>query len=190
MMVPRPIAGAESLRSFAVGTRLRSVGRIGRIDATFSRLMRISLTPNSPSAIATKLIPSTKWRLPKVKRGCAVRPSSPTVPRISPTTIIMKVLSVDPALTKLMTMSASTMRLKVAEGPTLSMSSARGGANSIRPSTLTVPPNQLPSAAMTRAGPARPFFAISWPSMQVITEAASPGMRTRIEVVDPPYIAP
>ena len=102
----------------------------------------------------------------------------------------MKVLSVEPALTKLMTMSASTMRLKVAEGPTLSMSSARGGANSIRPSTLTVPPNQLPSAAMTRAGPARPFFAISWPSMQVITEAASPGMRTRIEVVDPPYIAP
>jgi len=26
--------------------------------------------------------------------------------------------------------------------------------------------------------------------MQVTTEAASPGMRTRIDVVEPPYIAP
>ena len=43
---------------------------------------------------------------------------------------------------------------------------------------------------MAKAGPARPLRVISYPSMQVITEAASPGMRIRIDVVDPPYMAP
>ena len=47
-----------------------------------------------------------------------------------------------------------------------------------------------PMAAMARAAPARPCFAILWPSIVVITEADSPGMLTRIEVVEPPYIAP
>ena len=70
------------------------------------------------------------------------------------------------------------------------MSLASGGANSIRPTTLTVPPMKLPIAAIISAGPARPCFAISWPSMQVMIDAASPGMRTRIDVVEPPYIAP
>ena len=55
---------------------------------------------------------------------------------------------------------------------------------------LTVPPMKLPIAATTSAGPARPLRAISWPSMAVMIDAASPGMRTRIEVVEPPYIAP
>ncbi|MEY9510895.1 hypothetical protein ABIF16_001626 [Bradyrhizobium elkanii] len=47
-----------------------------------------------------------------------------------------------------------------------------------------------PNAEMPSAGPARPCLAIWWPSMQVTTEAASPGMLTRIEVVEPPYIEP
>ncbi len=47
-----------------------------------------------------------------------------------------------------------------------------------------------PSAEMPSAGPARPCLAIWWPSIQVTTEAASPGMLTRIEVVEPPYIEP
>ncbi len=47
-----------------------------------------------------------------------------------------------------------------------------------------------PKAAMPRAGPARPCRAIWYPSMQVMTDAASPGMLTRMEVVEPPYWAP
>ena len=43
---------------------------------------------------------------------------------------------------------------------------------------------------MPSAAPARPRLAIWWPSRQVTTEAASPGMLTRIEVVQPPYMAP
>ena len=41
--------------------------------------------------------------------------------------------------------------------------------------------------APRRRGPA---CAIWWPSMQVTTEDASPGMLTRIDVVEPPYCAP
>ena len=47
-----------------------------------------------------------------------------------------------------------------------------------------------PKAEIPSAGPARPFRAIWYPSRQVMTEAASPGMLTRMEVVDPPYMAP
>ena len=41
--------------------------------------------------------------------------------------------------------------------------------------------------APARRGPAWPS---AWPSRQVTTEAASPGMLTRIEVVEPPYMEP
>jgi hypothetical protein len=47
-----------------------------------------------------------------------------------------------------------------------------------------------PNAAIPRAAPARPRFAISNPSMHVITDADSPGSRRSIAVVDPPYIEP
>ena len=56
--------------------------------------------------------------------------------------------------------------------------------------TPKVPAMNEPTAAMQSAAPARPFRAMALPSMQVITEAASPGMRSRIEVVEPPYCEP
>jgi hypothetical protein len=56
--------------------------------------------------------------------------------------------------------------------------------------TPKVPAMNEPMAAMPSAAPARPFFAMALPSMQVITEAASPGIRSRIEVVEPPYCEP
>ena len=56
--------------------------------------------------------------------------------------------------------------------------------------TPKVPATNEPIAAMQSAAPARPFLAMALPSMQVITEAASPGMRSRIEVVEPPYCEP
>ena len=56
--------------------------------------------------------------------------------------------------------------------------------------TPSVPAMNEPIAAMPSAAPARPCRAILWPSMQVTTDAASPGMLSRIDVVEPPYIAP
>jgi hypothetical protein len=60
----------------------------------------------------------------------------------------------------------------------------------MRPTIEIVPAMKDPIAAIPRAGPALPFLAIWYPSRQVITDDASPGIFTKIEVVDPPYWAP
>ncbi len=75
-------------------------------------------------------------------------------------------------------------------GPKRSASVASGGAMSVSTMMPNVPAIHDPTAAMHSAAPARPFFAMAWPSMQVITEEASPGMRIRIDVVEPPYCEP
>ena len=75
-------------------------------------------------------------------------------------------------------------------GPNRSAKVASGGATSVSTITPKVPAMNEPTAAMQSAAPARPFLAMALPSMQVITEAASPGMRSRIEVVEPPYCEP
>ena len=67
---------------------------------------------------------------------------------------------------------------------------ASGGAITVSTKMPKVPAMNEPTAAMHRAAPARPFLAMALPSMQVITEEASPGMRIRIEVVEPPYCEP
>ncbi len=57
-------------------------------------------------------------------------------------------------------------------------------------SVATVPAMNEPMAAMPSATPARPCLAIWWPSSTVTTDVASPGMLTRMAVVEPPYWAP
>ena len=47
-----------------------------------------------------------------------------------------------------------------------------------------------PMAAVARAGPPRPRRAIWLPSSAVTTEALSPGVFSRIAVVEPPYMPP
>ena len=75
-------------------------------------------------------------------------------------------------------------------GPNLKAMVASGGATTVSATTPKVPATQEPTAAMQSAAPARPFLAMALPSIQVITELASPGMRIRIEVVEPPYCEP
>ncbi len=54
----------------------------------------------------------------------------------------------------------------------------------------TVAPMNEPIAAMPRAVPALPCLASAKPSNTVTTELASPGMRSRTDVIVPPYWAP
>ncbi len=58
------------------------------------------------------------------------------------------------------------------------------------PSVPMVPATNEPIAAVASAAPARPERAILLPSSAVTMEALSPGVLSRIEVVEPPYIAP
>ena len=79
---------------------------------------------------------------------------------------------------------------KYSGGPKRSASEASGGASNMSPMMPSVPAMNEPNAAMPSAGPALPCSAIWWPSSVVTTDAASPGIPTRIDVVDPPYWAP
>ncbi|CAB4901356.1 unannotated protein [freshwater metagenome] len=53
-----------------------------------------------------------------------------------------------------------------------------------------VPATNEPIAAVARAARALPRRAIWWPSIAVATDELSPGVFSRIEVVDPPYMPP
>jgi hypothetical protein len=60
----------------------------------------------------------------------------------------------------------------------------------MRPSVPSVPAMKEPIAAMPSATPPRPWSAIWWPSMAVITDDDSPGTLMSTEVSVPPYWAP
>jgi hypothetical protein len=53
-----------------------------------------------------------------------------------------------------------------------------------------VPATNDPIAAVVSAAAARPCRAITWPSIAVAIEAVSPGVFSRMLVVEPPYMAP
>ena len=58
------------------------------------------------------------------------------------------------------------------------------------PSVPMVPATNEPMADVASAAPARPLRAILLPSSAVTIVALSPGVLSRIDVVEPPYIAP
>ena len=64
------------------------------------------------------------------------------------------------------------------------------GLMKARPSVAISPATNEPIAAVASAGPPRPLRAILLPSSAVTIEALSPGVLSRIEVVEPPYIPP
>ena len=82
------------------------------------------------------------------------------------------------------------MSAKYSAGPNLSAISTTIGASTVSSSVAMVPATNEPIAAVASAGPARPRFAILLPSRAVAIEADSPGVLSRMVVVEPPYIAP
>ena len=96
----------------------------------------------------------------------------------------------DPWERKVRRVKPSTIRLKYSAGPNTTATLASAGASSISATTAKVPAAKELNAEIPSAGPARPCLAIWWPSRHVTTDAASPGMFTRMEVVEPPYIEP
>ncbi len=116
--------------------------------------------------------------------------SVPMVPNSRPRAPIMKAFSLDPEPRKLTRINPQRMRDTYSGEANFRAKLAKGGARKSRPKRLIVPAMKEAMAAMPRAGPALPLRAIWYPSRQVTTLAASPGMLMRMEVVDPPYMAP
>ncbi len=85
---------------------------------------------------------------------------------------------------------ASTMIAKYDGAPMSTATSASAGAKNATSRVPIVPATNEPIAAVARAWAARPFRAILLPSSAVITEADSPGVLSRIDVVEPPYMPP
>ena len=87
-------------------------------------------------------------------------------------------------------MKASSMIAKKSAGETCTARSATEGARSASNRVAMVPATNDPMAAVASAWAARPALAILLPSMAVTTEELSPGVLSRIDVVDPPYMPP
>ena len=67
--------------------------------------------------------------------------------------------------------------------------SATTGARKVSATVPIVPATKLPSAAVASAAAARPARAILLPSSAEIIDALSPGVLSRIDVVEPPCSA-
>ena len=86
--------------------------------------------------------------------------------------------------------NASSINAKYSGAPNDTPNRAIGGAKKATSKVPIVPATNEPIAAVASAGAARPALAIRLPSMAVTTEADSPGVLSRIEVVEPPYMPP
>ena len=95
-----------------------------------------------------------------------------------------------PPKTALTVVKANNIKQKYSGGPSLMAYSATNGANKVTKIVAIVPATKDPMADVARAAPARPFLAILKPSSAVTIVPVSPGVLSKIEVVDPPYIAP
>ena len=84
----------------------------------------------------------------------------------------------------------STISEKYSAGPKASAKLTTTGARKATPSVPIVPATKEPIAAVASAAPPRPERAILLPSSAVTMVALSPGVLSRIEVVEPPYMAP
>ncbi len=71
----------------------------------------------------------------------------------------------------------------------MAKSTTRGAATTRRPVAI-VPATKEPIAAVASAWAARPRRAILLPSRAVIMDELSPGVFSRIDVVEPPYMPP
>src|SRR5262245_7307874 len=114
----------------------------------------------------------------------------PTRPIASPMNSDVRPRSVLLPSTALTVQNASTISRKYSGGPSRTAKLATTGANSVTSTVAIVPATNEPTAAVANAAPARPDLAILLPSSAVTIEPASPGVLRRIDVVEPPYIAP
>ena len=143
-----------------------------------------------PTATTTTSIPSPSWGMPKVSRAWPLTESNPTRPMVSPMAREMKPRSRELPSTAVTAMKASSMTAKYSGAPREIANRVTIGAKKASSRVPIVPATHEPTAAVASAWAARPPLAIMLPSIAVTTEDDSPGVLSRIEVVEPPYIPP
>lgn len=86
--------------------------------------------------------------------------------------------------------SAKSMIARYDGAPRVTANREIAGANAASRAVPMAPAMNYPIAAVASAWAARPALAILLPSRAVITEDDSPGVFSRIDVVEPPYMPP
>jgi len=184
MTIPMRLAGRSplriSLKSLAESSSLL-IDLVMTPSFELSRIWEItSARPNRPITTGMKLIPDMRSREPKVNRDTLVKLSIPTVdrrtPRVAPANPFASALPD----TATMALRPKTARTVYSAGPNLRANRARTGAMMIRAMTPAMPPRVEPTVARLMALPASPFWAIGYPSREVMTEGGAPGMFRRI----------
>ncbi len=190
MAVPRSTAG-RGPRFLPRRPQRGDFSMTAGVPPSRSRFAMTSAMPKSPMATGTKPMPSASCGMPNVKRVWPEAMSVPTSPSSEPgdhhgDRAHDRALGQHHRGDQAEHQEAEVVgRLERAGDP---RPAARRRAR--RPALPTQPAKNEPSAAMASAAPARPLRAIMCPSMQVTTEELSPGILTRIAVVEPPYWAP
>ncbi len=150
----------------------------------------VSPMANSPTATMITLMPSYSSVRPKVKRSWPDWLSTPIMPRNMPTNKAVRPRRAELPSTAATVTKDNIISEKYSAGPNFSANFTTGSAMNVMPIVPIVPATKEPIAAVAKAAPARPRLAILLPSSEVTMVALSPGVFSRIEVVDPPYIAP
>ena len=114
----------------------------------------------------------------------------PIMPMVRPSTRAMKPRSREAPSTAVTATKASSMIARYSGAPRDTANRAISGAKNTISVVPMVPATKEPMAAVASAGAALPALAIRLPSMAVTTDDDSPGVLSRIEVVDPPYMPP
>ena len=181
-MVPRTIAGADALRSASVGIRpvilaLHDVAARGRLEIAHD-------LGEAEHAHRDRRRSRCRRRVPGCRTSCATAPVSMSVPTSEssrPNRIIAIALSTEPLREHDREDEAEHHQREVFRRAELQRDARSAARRAPRPGwSRTQPAKNEPIAAIASAGPARPCFAIWWPSSVVTTEDDSPGMLTRI----------
>ena len=114
----------------------------------------------------------------------------PTMPIARPSNSEIAPRSFDEPSTAVTATSANSMIARYDGAPRVTANREIAGANAASRIVPMVPATNDPIAAVASACAARPALAILLPSIAVITEEDSPGVFSRIDVVDPPYMPP
>ena len=102
----------------------------------------------------------------------------------------MKALKTEPSDRLEITARPNTATEKYSGALKRKANSASGGATSINTAVPNRPATTEAMQAMEIALPARPFFAIGYPSKVVLTADGVPGVASRIAGMAPPNMAP
>ena len=114
--------------------------------------------------------------------------SRPTVIMMRPNMPDMRPLITDCCPKLHMSVSPKSTKAKSSGAPNFKANFAIMGDAKARQTRPKIPPKKEEHTATPRASPARPFFAISWPSIAVAEADGVPGIFNRIADNEPPVI--